>query len=113
MAEIQTLADALAYLTPHPSTKGPVILTPEKMRAALAVIESVLSPSFKISDDYDLVDEWLDWNRARMQPGPTMDDKVSIHCLRMLIREQIEMSLAEQAEKTSPSPAPLFQGAGR
>ena len=43
MSEIQTLADALAYLSPHPSTKGPVILTPEKMREAVGVVEAEIA----------------------------------------------------------------------
>jgi hypothetical protein len=42
MAEIHTLDEALAYLRPHPSTKGPVILTPEKMREAISVIEDAI-----------------------------------------------------------------------
>ena len=43
MSEIQTLADALAYLSPHASTKGPVILTPDKMRQAVGIIEEQLA----------------------------------------------------------------------
>lgn len=42
MGEIRNLPDALAYLTPHPSTKGPVILTPEKMRRAIEIIKKDL-----------------------------------------------------------------------
>lgn len=38
----QRLADALAYLTPHPTTKGPVILDPAKMRASVSVIGAAL-----------------------------------------------------------------------
>jgi hypothetical protein len=40
--EAMTLEQALAYLTPHPSTKGPVHLNPEKMREAIAVIRAAL-----------------------------------------------------------------------
>jgi hypothetical protein len=43
VAEIQTLDEALAYLSPHPLTNGPVILTPEKMREAVGVIQSSLA----------------------------------------------------------------------
>jgi hypothetical protein len=43
MAEIQTVEDALAYLRPHPLTNGPVILTPEKMRKAIGIIELALA----------------------------------------------------------------------
>jgi hypothetical protein len=42
MGEIQTLDEALSYLRLHPSTKGPVILTPDKMRAAVGIIEGQL-----------------------------------------------------------------------
>lgn len=37
-----TLEQALTYLTPHPSTKRPVHLDPEKMREAIAVIRAAL-----------------------------------------------------------------------
>lgn len=37
-----TLEQALAYLTPHPTTNGPVMLTPAKMREAIAVIRAAL-----------------------------------------------------------------------
>jgi hypothetical protein len=40
--EAMTLEQALAYLTPHPSTNGPVHLNPEKMREAIAVIRAAL-----------------------------------------------------------------------
>ena len=47
----------------------------------------------KISDDYDLVDEWLDWNRARTDPESYVVDSLSLHCLRTLVIEQIRMSV--------------------
>jgi hypothetical protein len=36
------LERALAYLTPHPSTNGPVQLTPAKMREAISIIRLAL-----------------------------------------------------------------------
>lgn len=36
-----TRDEALAYFTPHPLTKGPVMLDPEKMREAVAVLTCI------------------------------------------------------------------------
>jgi hypothetical protein len=43
--------------------------------------------------DYDLVAEWQDWNASRTG-DVYLGDTTSIHCLRALIREQVELSAA-------------------
>lgn len=40
---MEAVKAALDYFRPHPSTSGPVMLTPDKMRAHLAVIEAALA----------------------------------------------------------------------
>lgn len=52
-----TQDEALAYFTPHPLTKGPVMLDPEKMRAAVAVLrEGVAALRWYVEND-DVVED--------------------------------------------------------
>lgn len=40
---------------------------------------------------YDLVSEWLEWNRLRSNLGASLGDEASTHCLRLLIAEHTAM----------------------
>jgi hypothetical protein len=43
--------------------------------------------------EYDLVDEWIDWNRNRVVKDNYLGDTTSIYALRKLIEEQIGLSV--------------------
>lgn len=48
--------------------------------------------------EYDLVDEWQDWN-SRRSGDVYLGDAASMHCLRKLIEEKIGLAVAEHANR--------------
>jgi hypothetical protein len=64
---ISTIEEAIAYITPHPLTKGPVILTADKLREAVVTI---VAESMTLRADV----AW--WERQSKEAGETVEAKV-------------------------------------